>query len=80
MESLELPKDLMYGASIVTITGRTEVLIENYKGILEYTQDHIKIQAKNLKLTVIGKQLLIEYYTNEDMKVVGFIQSVAYEA
>ena len=31
VETLELPKDLMYGASIVTITGRREVLIENYK-------------------------------------------------
>ena len=37
VETLELPKDLMYGDSIVTITGGREVLIENYKGILEYT-------------------------------------------
>lgn len=80
VESLELPKDLMYGASIVTITGRREVLIENYKGILEYTEEYIKIQAKNVKLTVYGKQLSIEYYTNEDMKVVGFVKSIEYEA
>lgn len=80
VESLELPKDLMYGASIVTITGRREVLIENYKGILEYTEDYIKIQTKNAKLTVYGKQLSIEYYTNEDMKVVGFVKSIEYEA
>lgn len=80
VESLELPKDLMYGASIVTIIGRREVLIENYKGILEYTEDYIKIQTKNAKLTVYGKQLSIEYYTNEDMKVVGFVKSIEYEA
>ena len=80
VESLELPKDLMYGASIVTITGRREVLIENYKGILEYTEAYIKIQTKNAKLTVYGKQLSIEYYTNEDMKVVGFVKSIEYEA
>ena len=42
VETLELPKDLMYGDSIVTITGRREVLIENYKGILEYTGEYIK--------------------------------------
>jgi len=80
VETLELPKDLAYGASIVTITGRREVLIENYKGILEYTEEYIKIQTKNAKLTVYGKQLSIEYYTNEDMKVVGFIKSIEYEA
>lgn len=80
VETLELPKDLMYGASIVTITGRWEVLIENYKGILEYTEEYIKIQTKNAKLTVYGKRLNIEYYTNEDMKVVGFIKSIEFEA
>lgn len=80
VETLELPKDLMYGASIVTITGRREVLIENYKGILEYTKEYIKIQTKNAKLTVYGKRLNIEYYTNEDMKVVGFIKSIEFEA
>ena len=80
VETLELPKDLMYGASIVTITGRREVLIENYKGILEYTEEYIKIQTKNAKLTVYGKRLNIEYYTNEDMKVVGFIKSIEFEA
>ena len=80
VETLELPKDLMYGASIVTLTGRREVLIENYKGILEYTEEYIKIQTKNAKLTVYGKRLNIEYYTNEDMKVVGFIKSIEFEA
>ena len=29
VESLELPKDLMYGAVLVSITGQQEVLIEN---------------------------------------------------
>lgn len=80
VESLELPKDLMYGASIVTITGRREVLIENYKGILEYNEEYIRVQAKNVKITIFGKQLTIEYYTNEDMKVAGFIKSIEYEA
>ena len=33
INSLELPKDLMLGAAIVTATGRHEVLISNYKEI-----------------------------------------------
>lgn len=80
VETLELPKDLMYGDSIVTITGRREVLIENYKGILEYTGEYIKIQTENSKTDRLWKKLSIEYYTNEDMKVVGFVKSIEYEA
>ena len=45
VESLELPKDLVYGAVLVSITGRQEILIENYRGILEYTQNHTSLQV-----------------------------------
>ena len=47
---------------------------------VEYAGEYIKIQTKNAKLTVYGKKLSIEYYTNEDMKVVGFVKSIEYEA
>ena len=44
VESLRLPKDTMLGAAIVTITGKQEAFIENYKGILEYTTESIVLQ------------------------------------
>ena len=79
VESLELPKDLMYGAVLVSITGRQEILVENYRGILEYTANHISLQAKTCRLAVRGKNLHISYYTNEEMKITGLIDSVSYE-
>lgn len=79
VESLELPKDLMYGAVLVSITGRQEILIENYRGILEYTQNHISLQTKTCRLVVRGKNLNISYYTNEEMKITGVIDSLLYE-
>ena len=36
-ESLKLPKDMLLGASILTMTGSHELWVENYKGIIEYT-------------------------------------------
>ena len=79
VESLELPKDLVYGAVLVSITGRQEILIENYRGILEYTQNHISLQTKTCRLVIRGKNLHISYYTNEEMKITGWIVSVLYE-
>ena len=63
VESLELPKDLMYGAVLVSITGRQEILIENYRGILEYSQNHISLQTKTCRLVVRGKNLNISWAT-----------------
>ena len=78
VESLKLPKDTMLGASIVTVTGNREAFTENYKGILEYTTESIVLQGKNCKICFEGKRLSIDYYTNEDMKISGSIETVRY--
>lgn len=78
MDSLRLPKDIMLGASIVTLTGRTEAWIENYKGIIEYSPEQILLQGKNCQICFTGKRLSIDYYTNEDMKICGCIECVRY--
>lgn len=80
VESLELPRDIMYGAVIITAMGRNQVLVENYKGIIEYTREKIRLQTKNCQVTVQGKQLVVEYYTNEEMKITGFIQGISYDS
>lgn len=79
VENLELPKDLMYGAVLLNVTGRQEAFIENYRGILEYTQNHISLQTKSCRLIIQGKNLNISYYTNEEMKITGFIERIIYE-
>lgn len=78
VESLKLPKDSLLGASIVTLTGNTEVFVENYKGIIEYTSQMILLQGKTCKIEICGRRLNIVYYTNEDMKISGYVESVHY--
>lgn len=79
IEQLELPTDLLLGEAIITMTGRRELLIENYKGILNYEDSFIKIQAKNSRILIVGKHLKIDYYTNEEMKITGFLEQIQYE-
>ena len=79
VDNLELPKDLMLGAAIVTVTGRGEAVISNYKGILEYEDSFIKIQTKNCRILISGSHLAIDYYTNEEMKITGFLDTIQYE-
>ncbi|MDL2300753.1 YabP/YqfC family sporulation protein [Lachnospiraceae bacterium OttesenSCG-928-D06] len=66
------------GALKVTMTGNTEVWIENYKGILEYTTQTILLQGKTCQVCFEGNRLSIDYYTNEDMKISGMISCVRY--
>ena len=78
LESLQLPKDVCLGALRVTLTGNTEAWIENYRGLLEYSEQTILLQCKTCQVCFEGEDLTIDYYTNEDMKISGCIQNVRY--
>lgn len=78
MESLQLPGDILRGDMRITLTGNREVWVENYKGILEYSDECILLQGKNGRVQFEGKRMTIDYYTNEDMKLTGRIMGIKY--
>lgn len=77
-EALNLPRDLTLGAVIMTITGKHEAYVENYMSLIEYTESLIRIQTRTCKLEIGGEQLIIDYYTNDEMKITGEILEVKY--
>lgn len=77
-ESLKLPRDMILGDFKLSMTGNKEVFIENYRGIAEYAENSILIQTKTGLLQLTGEKLLIEYYTNEDMKISGNITNIRF--
>ena len=73
-----MPKDVVLGASIVTITGVSEVCVENYRGIIEYTDCLVRLQTREGQMRQTVKRLNIEYYTNDEMKITGRIDSIEF--
>ncbi len=78
IDAVDVPKDVILGASILTIIGTNEICIENYRGIIEYTDTMIRVQTKEKQIKIQGKQLQIEYYTNDEMKIKGFVHLIEY--
>ncbi len=56
---------------MLTVTGHSEAYIENYRGIIEYTEQRIRLQTKTCQMTLCGEQLHIDYYTEDEMKNIG---------
>ncbi|PKM50673.1 MAG: sporulation protein [Firmicutes bacterium HGW-Firmicutes-7] len=77
-EIFEVPKDVILGEAIITLTGKREAVIENYKGIVEYTNEYIRILTKNGVIEFKGSNFNITYLTNEEMKVTGSIIEINY--
>lgn len=78
-ELSELPKDVVMGMPVLTVMGQTELSLENYRGIIEYTDTLIRVQIKGGQIRVTGKRLQVASYTNDEMKVNGYIQSIEYQ-
>ena len=55
------------GASVLHVTGQYGAFVENYKNIIEYTGEQIKIQARTCKIVIHGKNLEIEYFNEVGM-------------
>ena len=74
-----MPKEVYSNVPKITITGFNEMIIENFKGILEY-EDFYKNKYKFIGIINInGYELRFENMTNDDIKVTGKIESIDIE-
>ena len=59
-EALELPKEILLHLPLISFIGQEEVTIENYKGILEYSEETVRIGTAAGVLGLCLKQLSAE--------------------
>ena len=77
---LEIPKEISTDLPKITILGFDEILVENYKNILEYQDIFIRINTFQGIINISGFNLKLDQMTNEDIKVIGKIDSIDLES
>ncbi len=76
---LELPKEVCSNIPKIVITGFDEMIIENFKGILEYEEFFVRVSTHIGIININGFQLNLENMTDDDIKVTGKIESIDIE-
>lgn len=76
---LELPEEVCSNIPKTIITGFNEIIIENYKGILEYEEFFVRINTHIGIININGFSLNLENMTNDDIRVTGKIESLEFE-
>lgn len=76
---LELPREVASTDIKITVNGFDEILIENYKNILEYQDILIKVNTFEGTITIYGFNLKLEQMTDEDIRVKGKIDTIEFE-
>lgn len=77
---LEVPDEVVLNVPKVTILKFEQMLIENYKGILEYQDFFIRIKTSIGIVNVNGFNLSLEEMTTDDIIVNGKIESIDFES
>lgn len=76
---LEMPKEVCTNMPKLTVVGFEEMIIENYKSILEYEEFFVRINTHMGILNINGFNLNLEKMTNDDIKITGTIESIDLE-
>ena len=78
VQALELPKEVMLNLPLLSMTGREEVVLENYKGIVEYCEEVIRISTAVGVIRMTGKDLFLKQLTAECLVVTGKIETIGF--
>lgn len=75
---LELPGDVLLDVARVTLVGDVELVVENHRGIVQYTEDRVGLSIPEGTLTVEGEELRIAAISPEQVIILGRIRSLRY--
>ena len=78
-EILEIPIELSTDTTKVTVVGFERLLIENYRGILEYQDYFVRVNTHKGIININGFNLNLEEMTTDDLLVTGKIESIDFE-
>ena len=71
-----LAEDLVGGLPRLELTGGSRLLIEDHRGILEYTDAVLRVALKHEELRVTGEDLRLTALTLNELAVSGHIRSI----
>lgn len=78
-EITDISEELTMGLSKIVILGSQECLIENYKGIIQYENEKIRLKTISGIVMVEGEHLHINEIAEGEMLVKGKITNVVLE-
>lgn len=75
-DAFGLPAQLLPSEPKVTLSGGSEVMIENHGGLMSYSRDCIEVRARNGFLRIRGDELELAAMTKTDIIVRGLVVAV----
>ena len=67
----ELPREIVLNLPLISLIGNEELTIENYKSVVEYNEEAVRISTSCGILKVEGRKLNLRHMTSESVTITG---------
>lgn len=78
-KTLDMPAEIIMNSPKIVLDSDSNAWVENYTGIIEYSDKEVKLNTTDFIVKITGEGLLMDFITNEDLSISGKITSVVYE-
>ena len=75
---LEIPEEVVFDMPFISLKGREEAVVENYKGIIEYSSEKIRLNTTSGVLKLTGESLAIKCLDADNIIISGKIDSAEF--
>lgn len=75
---LEMPKDIVLDLPKLTMLGNVQLVLENHRGIIEYSETVLRVKVGNGELELGGQNLVLKTILPEELVVEGRINQLQY--
>lgn len=77
-DALDISKEVLLDTVLITCIGNREMTLENYKGIIEYTDTCIRVKAKPNAVRVTGEKLELRNISRDLLYITGKIGEIGF--
>ncbi|MBE0466135.1 MAG: sporulation protein YqfC [Candidatus Desulforudis sp.] len=75
---LEIPGEIALDLPKIILVGNVQVIIENHRGIVEYSADSVRVVVPAGEVTVRGRELVLRNILPDELCIEGRIESLGF--
>ncbi|KUO78298.1 MAG: sporulation protein [Desulfosporosinus sp. BRH_c37] len=75
---LDFPPEVVGEGPKITITGRQQVMVENYISVINFSEEEIRIKTAEGDVCFGGKGLVLKVILSTELRIEGELSSVSF--
>jgi sporulation protein YqfC len=77
-DALDIPEEIVLDVPVIKIVSNNKIIIENHKGIIEYSKTTVRINSKIGIVALKGEDFVIKYITQDEIILEGEIEVIEF--